>query len=252
MKRNRKIAIFYRILLPFVDIKQFFNAFKNYFWFIRDYFKYCRKKGNEKAHFLDLFPMLHDKTGSQEAKGHYTYQSLWTFGKIKQNNVIEHVDVGSSVNLISFLTFITKVIYVDIRPLISDFKNFESIAGSVLNLPFNNNSVNSISCLHVAEHIGLGRYGDPLDAEGTKKACKELARVLAKNGKLYFSLPIGKPKVMFNAQRIHTSTQIIEYFNDLQLVTYSGVADDGRFYENISIDKLDTCEFACGFFEFTK
>ena len=43
--------------------------------------------------------------------------------------------------------------------------------------PFGDRSVPSLSCLHVVEHVGLGRYGDPLDPQGSIKAMRELQRV---------------------------------------------------------------------------
>jgi len=57
--------------------------------------------------------------------------------------------------------------------------------------------------LCVVEHIGLGRYGDPLDPFGTEKAIEELKRVLAPRGHLWLSLPISDQHVVyFNAGRI--------------------------------------------------
>lgn len=55
-------------------------------------------------------------------------------------------------------------------------------------------SVKSLSCLHVAEHIGIGRDGDPLDPKGTIKAAHQLTGILAPDRNLYLSLPVGKPK----------------------------------------------------------
>ncbi len=34
--------------------------------------------------------------------------------------------------------------------------------------------------MHVVEHVGLGRYGDPLDPDGDLKAIAELKRVTAR------------------------------------------------------------------------
>jgi len=113
-------------------------------------------------------------------------------------------------------------------------------------------SLESISCLHVAEHIGLGRYGDPLDPLGTKKAADELTRCLAKDGNLYFSLPVGKPRLCFNAHRIHSPRQIIEYFRSLKLVELSGTDDNKKFMTNINIETLENSKYACGLFWFTK
>ena len=57
----------------------------------------------------------------------------------------------------------------------------------------------SISCLSVVEHIGLGRYGDALDPFGTVKAINELKRVLTKGGLLLISVPIGKNALYFSS-----------------------------------------------------
>src|SRR5207253_10606962 len=74
----------------------------------------------------------------------------------------------------------------------------------LLSLPFADRSVESLSCLHVAEHVGLGRYGDELDPEGTVKAARELQRVVAPAGRLYFALPVGRPRTEFRSEA-HTS-----------------------------------------------
>jgi hypothetical protein len=42
----------------------------------------------------------------------------------------------------------------------------------------------SLSGLHVAEHIGLGRYAAPLKPHGTRQACVDSQRVLAPAGNL--------------------------------------------------------------------
>ncbi len=86
----------------------------------------------------------------------------------------------------------------------------------------------------------------------SQKAAKELTRVLAFNGNLYFSLPVGKPRLCFNAHRIHSPDQILKYFNDLKLVEFSGIDDDGNFRENIDTIELKNCDYGCGLFWFTK
>jgi len=66
---------------------------------------------------------------------------------------------------------------VDIRPIDVSLDNLFFVKGSILNLPFRNNSIESISSLCVVEHIGLGRYGNVIDPYGSEKAIKELKRV---------------------------------------------------------------------------
>ena len=221
--------------------------------YLRDWFRYSRMEGAEPIRLRDTYPCLFDKKPKTGIDSHYFYQHIWAFEKIHAFSLELHVDIGSNVDFVGLLSTITEVQFVDIRPLdVSNVKNLKSIKGSILDLPYEDNSLKSISCLHVAEHIGLGRYGDPLDPLGTKKAAVELARCLARGGNLFFSLPVGKPRLCFNAHRIHSPKQILQYFNSLKLVEFSGTDDNKRFVQNIDVDILEDAKYACGMFWFTK
>ncbi|NDC42314.1 MAG: DUF268 domain-containing protein, partial [Chitinophagia bacterium] len=56
-------------------------------------------------------------------------------------------------------------------------------------LPFESDSIPSLSCMHTIEHVGLGRYGDQLDPQGDLKAIAELKRVVQPGGDLLFVTP---------------------------------------------------------------
>lgn len=221
--------------------------------YLSDMLSYSRMDGAEDIKLKDTYPCLFDRTYKTSVGSHYFYQDLWAFKKIFSLKPQLHVDVGSNVKFVGFLTAVTNVHFVDIRPLeVSNIKNLKSVKGSILDLPYESGSLQSISCLHVAEHIGLGRYGDALDPQGTKKAAAELARCLAKDGNLFFSVPVGEPRLCFNAHRIHSPRQILQYFGDLKLVEFSGEDKHKRFMENIHIDTLENSRYACGMFWFTK
>jgi SAM-dependent methyltransferase len=242
----------YRWTEPLFDPVKLLRAVPHYIGFFRDLIKYSKLPGAESIRTQDTYPCIHDKTQTTGFDTHYFYQDIWALKKIYEAKPDYHVDVASHVEFVGFLTAITKVIFIDIRPLLATLENFDSINGSILSIPFKDDNIISLSCLHVVEHIGLGRYGDPLDPLGTKKACEELSRILAVGGNLYFSLPIGKPRLCFNAHRIHSPQQIIEYFSDLELVEFSGIDDEGKFKRNIDISILENSNYACGLFHFTK
>jgi hypothetical protein len=223
-----------------------------YILFFSELRRYERMPGAEKIARRDLYPWLDDKTSTTSFDEHYFYQNIWAFRRILESKTKTHVDVGSMVNFIGFLSTITHVTFIDIRPLITDLPDLESKAGSILEMPYPDGSIPSLSCLHVAEHIGLGRYGDSLDPLGTVKACKELQRVLAPGGNMYFGLPLGKPHVCFNAHRVHSSDQILGYFPGLKLVDFSLVDDNGRFMQNVAPERGNSTKYACGLFHFTK
>jgi len=214
--------------------------------------QYKRMAGAENISMRDLYPILNERTSTTSFDTHYFYQDIWAFRKVFESGVKTHVDVGSKVDYVGFLSAITQVTFIDIRPLVTDLAGLESKPGSILEMPYLNDSVSSLSCLHVAEHIGLGRYGDPLDPLGTVKACKELQRILASGGNLYFALPIGRPRACFNAHRIHSPDQILEYFSDLKLIEFSFVNDKGHFLQNVEPGIGRDAKYGCGLFQFTK
>lgn len=244
--------LIYNWVRPLIDLSKLVRRIPRYVIFFRDWAKYSKSESSESIKLINTYPCIHETTQTTSFESHYFYQDIWAFKKIYEFKPNHHIDVGSAIEFVGFLTAITKVTFVDVRPLLAILDNFDSRKGSILSLPFEDNSLLSLSSLHVAEHIGLGRYGDPIDPKGTKKACKELSRVLAPTGNLYFSLPIGKPRLCFNAHRIHSPKQIIDYFSDLKLVELSSIDDKGKFIRNIDMSILESSDYACGLFWFIK
>lgn len=216
--------------------------------YLRDRHSYRQQDGAEKLRWRDSFPKLGDRLMVSPYDAHYLPQDTWAAQRIAELAPEMHVDVGSRVELPCFLTTISDVTFVDIRPLEAEIERLTPIAGSVLDMPFADRSLKSLSCLHVAEHIGLGRYGDPLDPHGTRRAIAELQRVLAPGGELFFSLPVGRPRVCFNAHRIHDPRDIRAAFSELELLEFAGVDDDGHFRRHRALDDLVGQAYACGMY----
>jgi SAM-dependent methyltransferase len=218
---------------------------------LRDRSAYQQLPGAEQLRWGDSFPKLTDRLPSSPFDPHYFHQDVWAARRIAERRPARHVDVGSRVDLVGFLTAITEVTFVDIRPLEVDIEGLTPVAGSVLALPFEDGSLESVSCLHVAEHIGLGRYGDPLDPLGTRKAAAELARVLAPGGQLLFSLPVGRPRVDFNAHRVHDPVEVASWFEGLELAEFAGVDDANVFRRHRAPSELAGSNYACGMYQLT-
>ena len=109
---------------------------------------------------------------------HYFLQDLWAARVLHAMRITEHVDVGSRIDgFVAHVLLFARVTYVDIRPLPVGIPGLTYVPGSVLEMPFDDGSIPTISCLHVIEHIGLGRYGDPVCPSGYIKAAWELTRV---------------------------------------------------------------------------
>jgi SAM-dependent methyltransferase len=71
------------------------------------------------------------------------------------------------------------------------------------------NCIDSLSCLHALEHFGLGRYGDPVAADGYTRGLESMFDVLAPGGRLYLATPIGHSRVEFNANYVFSPTKLV-------------------------------------------
>ncbi len=250
--RPEALRLLYRWAVQFVDPLRALNALVAFPRYFADWRSYSRLPGAEAIRFVDTFPQVHDWTEASTIDAHYFYVNGWAARRILANAPARHVDVGSQAILANMLGAVVPTIFMDYRPLRASLRGLTSVRGDILHLPLANDSIESLSCLHVVEHIGLGRYGEPLDPQGTKKAARELARVLAAAGNLYAALPVGRPRLCFNAHRVHAAETVRDYFFDLELVEFSGVHDDGRFVQRVRLSEFRDSRYACGMFWFRK
>jgi len=203
----------------------------------------------------DVRMVLNEDTSSTLFDTHYIYHPAWAVRIVKKINPEVHVDISSTLTFSSMLSAFIPVEFYDYRPANLQLSGLISKKGDLQNLPFKDGSVASLSCLHTVEHIGLGRYGDPIDPNGDLVAVSELNRVLAPNGNLLFAVPIGQPRICFNAHRIYSYTQIMEYFSELTLEEFSLIPDNAietGIIANASKKDSDAQEYGCGLFWFSK
>lgn len=186
---------------------------------------------------------------------HYFWQDIWAARHVHNCPHTEHVDIASRIDgFVSHVMVFKPIKYIDIRPLPGlDGDNLEFISGSIYDIPIEDNSVSSLSCLHVIEHIGLGRYGDEVDPEGHIKAAQELSRILAPGGMLLIGTPVGIERVCFDAHRVFNPNTIMDIFSPLKLKEFSLIHDDGQGIEyNAPLEKAKSCTYGCGLFYFEK
>lgn len=211
-----------------------------------------QSKSNRQLRFRYSQPCLTDWLPATPFDPHYFYQGAWLARKIVAFTPDLHIDVGSSVLSVSVLSAYVKTIFVDFRPLEAKLSNLDCVAGSILDLSFETNSIKSLSCMHVLEHIGLGRYGDPIGPDDDRQGATELVRVLAPGGNLYFVVPVGHPVICFNAHRIYSADQIMERFTGLDLIDFALVDDDGQYHSTANLEMVSQQEYGCGMFHFRK
>jgi hypothetical protein len=246
LKENLLIRSLYAWLKT---VNQFFRLhpvlfFKKQTWFIWQKWRYTSAERNPNFPDTEWYPCLFDNTTHTPLEPTYFFQDSWAAQKIFQLKPVHHYDVGSSVKTMGIISQYLPVTMVDIRPIDLHLDNLSFKKGSILDLPFEDSSIQSLSSLCVVEHIGLGRYGDPIDPFGSEKAISELKRVLKPGGVLLFSVPVDcKNKVYFNAHRAFTRDFILSLFEGYELL-------EERYHYGCEMVKQYTPErgFGTGFY----
>lgn len=203
---------------------------------------------------LKLKPIIRDLVDKTPFDRHYLYHVAWAINRIDSSNPEVHYDFGSSLYFIAAVSSRRTIVFVDIRPPVLDLANVTLVRQDLTNLMMDSESIQSLSCMHVLEHVGLGRYGDVLDTEGDIKASRELTRVLAPGGKMLIVVPVGVSTVYFNAHRVYSYQQVVELFHGLTLVEFSLIEEWGSrgILEDYSAQLVESHHYACGLFVFTK
>ncbi|GIV76366.1 MAG: hypothetical protein KatS3mg050_0760 [Litorilinea sp.] len=216
-------------------------------WFLRD-FRRFRAMPSQAFQLDRVFPCLSDRTTFTPVDPLYFYQDCWFARKIFELKPAHHYDVGSSVRSIGLVSQFVPITMFDIRPIPLKLDQLEFRQGSILDLPLADNSVASISSLCVIEHIGLGRYGDPLDPQGSEKAIAELKRVVKPGGVIMVSVPVDRVnRVYFNAHRAFTRDYFLQLFQGCTLL------EEKYIYGSEMVDYYDPGRgFGTGLYSFRK
>lgn len=189
-------------------------AISRYSWYRQQYLEFRKTS----SWLIKRYPCLFDHDQQSATLGEYFWQDLYVARRVSAQNPRRHIDVGSRIDgFIAHLAVSRKVEVFDIRPLHSriegvsfsqwDITQPDSIAGKA----------DCISCLHTLEHIGLGRYGDQLDADGWKIGFRSLVSLMENNAILWLSVPVGSERVEFNAHRVFNPSTIADYAATLGL-----------------------------------
>ena len=224
----------------------------------RKHYKEFRRLGGNITKRYPILSDFNDQAGY--AKGHYFHQDLLVAGLIHQKKPNRHIDIGSRVDgFVAHVASYRKIEVIDVREL--GDTGHSNIVFTKADLMDEKNPPNqitdSLSCLHVIEHFGLGRYGDPLDPLGHIKGFNNILKMLKMNGTLYISFPIGKKnEVHFNAHRVFHPTDILHWADNkdsIRLERFDFVDDNGDLHQKMDVEKINIdMTYGCGIYTFTK
>lgn len=219
------------------------------FGYLMDLRKFSRQSSWE----IEAQPILFQKNAPSSFDAHYAYQAYWAMKNIRRSGACSHVDFSSNIPFVVALSSVVPVIYYELNPPKNlSTPGLHAMRADLLDLPMASASLESISCLHVLEHVGLGRYGDKVDAGGFDRAAREIVRVAKPGANVFISVPVGRERVCFNAHRVFNPKSVLYTFHGLDLHQFSTVTDDGQYFERVGTGMVSKEEYALGLFWFKK
>lgn len=242
------------------DIRRLFRSLLGLPRFARDWRKFRRQYDGP----LTLVPCLHDWSEEGGAtKNEYFWQDLLVARWIFEARPLRHVDVGSRVDgFVAHVASFREIEVFDVRPISTQIENITFVQADLMNsvgLPAAEGGYcDSLSCLHALEHFGLGRYGDVIDAAGYQRGLANMSSLIRSGGVFYLSVPVGRERVEFNANRVFDPRNIVSLgeVNGLVLRGLTMVGRDGSAKEmSMSKDvlkELAEADYGLGIFVFAK
>jgi hypothetical protein len=216
-----------------------------------------QKAGGVVSALMPIYKDYRKQAGT--ATGHYFHQDLLVAGYVHQASPKRHIDIGSSIEgFVAHVASFRPIEVCDVRALADtghpniSFKQMDLMDSAKVEA----NACDSLSCLHAIEHFGLGRYGDPINPNGHIDGFKNLLKMLAADGTLYISFPIGNvDKVVFNAHRVFAPKSILGWQSEvaIEVVKFSYVDDAGNLHREVGMDAVPlSLQYGCGIYSIVK
>jgi hypothetical protein len=246
-----------------LDIHQMRHALRGVPAYLRDLSR-VRAEGRKAGWpfpLRGLRPCLADRHASAGlVSEHYFYQDWFVAQRVFARNPRRHVDVGSRIDgVVSSIAAFRDVEVFDIRPLALDVPAIRFRQVDLTRLPPDlEGYCDSVSSLHAIEHIGLGRYGDPVDYMGHLAGLDGIHRLLQPGGAFYLSVPIGEQRLEFNAHRVFALGPLVDLLaRRYRVNSFSYVDDANRFHPEVGLAAGEVaanfgCDYGCGVFELTR
>jgi SAM-dependent methyltransferase len=200
----------------------------------------------ESVAWDDRYECLDDRSAETGFDRHYTYHPAWAARILAETRPESHVDISSIISFSAMVSAFVPIRFYDYRPAQLILPNLECDRADLTALHFADDSISSLSCMHVIEHVGLGRYGDPIDPNGDIKALREIVRVMAPRGNFLIVVPVGRERIQFNAHRVYNHRRFLSYIPNARLVQFSLIPDEGGMIDDPEDGFVDKQAYGCG------
>ncbi|MBP6007196.1 MAG: DUF268 domain-containing protein [Rhodoferax sp.] len=217
-----------------------------------------RKSYSGRLDFLPCLGDWYEEGGTTQTE--YFLQDLHIARKIHAAQPVKHVDIGSRIDgFVAHLASFREVEVFDIRPVNAKIEGVVFRQADLMSpTEALHGCCDSLSCLHALEHFGLGRYGDPINPQGYEDGLRNMVKLLTSQGVFYLSVPVGQPRVEFNAHRVFDPAELVKFAFDLGLTlkALAWVGEDRKLHQSAQFESdlqtLGQLNYSLGIFTFIK
>lgn len=122
---------------------------------------------------------------------------------------------------------------------------FAFVQGDIRQMPFDNSFFDVITAVSTIEHVGLGRYGDPISSNGDKQAVKEIERVLRLGGNLIITIPCGIDTICYSREgvplhKVYSPSSLVDLLSKFKILEMSYVVKKGRIWLSASVSEAES------------
>ncbi|MBT9150327.1 MAG: Ubiquinone biosynthesis O-methyltransferase [candidate division WS2 bacterium] len=158
---------------------------------------------------------------------------------------VKILDVGcGATNIPTELVNIGHEVYgIDIMPYHKPPK-FTFVQANLECLPFDNDFFDIVTAISTIEHVGLGRYGDPISPDGDKKAMEEIKRVVKPGGKIIITIPCEVDTICYSKDgvplhRVYSPISLNNLLSRLKILEISYIIKRRRIWFPASVSEVE-------------
>jgi len=259
---SRLSEYIYRLILEFgFDILKFASTLRGVFPFFVDLAIFLLHKDKNSRFFASnpkfiIHPSFSDRYQLVGVSNRtYDAMNYWALSRVHEISPFNMLDFGSHFSgfIIPASLACKHITLLDVRKIKTFLPNVTTLQRDILIPDFSAKpEFNFISCLHVLEHIGLGRYGDKVNPDGPFIALKNILDYASFKADVLLAVPVGRETIEFNSQRIFSAPFFIEVCNDLglRLQSFSLIDDNKSLCEDIDPHMSTSNYKSTGLFHF--
>lgn len=132
-----------------------------------------------------------------------------------------------------------EVCTIDVREYEYDgiINNLNCVVGDIRETNFLDSSFDIVLAVSTIEHVGLGRYGDPIDSNGDENAIKEIRRIMTNGGFFLMTVPFGKITIN-KTHRVYNEELLQSLLNKFNIINIEYFKKTALFWVKSSIDQV--------------